>query len=166
MNTVPFARDARVYVAGHRGLVGSAIVRALRAQGFTNLLLATRAELDLREAAEVRAYFAAQRPDHVFLAAARVGGIAANSTYPADFLRGYAQLQVYRQKLKRATGQEDPATADLVEKHTLSHRVALVELVRHNMAKSSDAAKAVESWEAALQPYGYIGIALGLQGKE
>ncbi len=78
--------DARIYVAGHRGLVGSAIVRALQASGFGNLLLRTRDELDLRDAAAVHSFFAAERPDFVFMAAARVGGIQANDTYPADFI--------------------------------------------------------------------------------
>ena len=82
-----------MFVAGHRGLAGTAIVRALRAQGFGNLLLATRAELDLREAADVRAYFAAHRPQFVFLAAAKVGGILANSTAPADFIRDNLLIQ-------------------------------------------------------------------------
>ena len=77
----------RVYVAGHQGLVGSAIVRRLRELGFTNLLLRTRTELDLCNQAAVEAFFAAERPAYVFLAAAKVGGILANSTYPADFLR-------------------------------------------------------------------------------
>jgi len=77
----------RIYVAGHQGLVGSAIVRRLRALGFSNLLLRTRAELDLCNQAAVEAFFAAERPAYVFLAAAKVGGILANSTYPADFLR-------------------------------------------------------------------------------
>lgn len=80
--------QARVYVAGHRGLVGSAIVRRLRAEGFDEgLLLRTRAELDLTDARAVDAFFAAERPEYVFLAAAKVGGILANATYPADFLR-------------------------------------------------------------------------------
>ena len=79
-------RGAKVYVAGHRGLVGSAIVRRLEREGFRNLVLRTSAELDLRDQAAVNAFFAAERPDYVFLAAARVGGILANSTRPADFI--------------------------------------------------------------------------------
>ena len=77
---------ARVYVAGHRGMVGSAIVRALRAAGFGNILMRSSAELDLRRQAQVEDFFERERPDYVFLAAARVGGIVANDTYPADFL--------------------------------------------------------------------------------
>jgi GDP-L-fucose synthase len=76
----------RVYIAGHTGLVGSALVRRLRREGF-DLLLRTRAELDLTDGAAVDRFFRAERPAYVFLAAARVGGIAANSEYPADFIR-------------------------------------------------------------------------------
>jgi GDP-L-fucose synthase len=76
----------KVYVAGHRGMVGSAIVRALEAAGFANIVTRTSAELDLRSQADVRAFFADERPDYVFLAAARVGGILANDSYPADFI--------------------------------------------------------------------------------
>lgn len=78
--------SARVYVAGHRGMVGAAIVRALKAAGFTNILTRTSRELDLRDQAAVNAFFAQEKPDYVFLAAARVGGIVANDTYPADFI--------------------------------------------------------------------------------
>ena len=77
--------DAKVYVAGHRGLVGSAILRALRRRGFTNLLLRTKRELDLRDSRAVDEFFGNERPEYVFVAAAKVGGILANSTYPADF---------------------------------------------------------------------------------
>ncbi|MCW9057750.1 MAG: GDP-L-fucose synthase [Gammaproteobacteria bacterium] len=79
-------KDAKIYIAGHRGLVGGAILRRLRADGFTNLLTATSRELDLREQAAVRALFAEHKPEYVFLAAAKVGGILANDTYPAEFL--------------------------------------------------------------------------------
>jgi GDP-L-fucose synthase len=74
------------YIAGHRGMVGSAIVRRLKSLGYTNLITATHAELDLTNQAAVRAFFASQRIDHVVLAAAKVGGIHANNTYPADFI--------------------------------------------------------------------------------
>ncbi len=83
----------RIFVAGHRGLVGSAVVRALRAQGFDNLLLRTRAELDLTDQAAVYGFFEAQRPDYVFLVAGKVGGILANSSYPADFIRDNLMIQ-------------------------------------------------------------------------
>ena len=79
-------KDAKIYVAGHRGLVGSAIVRQLRNQGYENLLLRTRVELDLTSQLEVRGFFRSETPDYVFLAAAKVGGIHANDTYPADFI--------------------------------------------------------------------------------
>ena len=87
-NSMTFQQDtdARVYVAGHRGMVGSAIVRALQAAGFTDIVTRTSAELDLRNQAQVQAFFEAEKPDYVFLAAARVGGILANDTYPADFI--------------------------------------------------------------------------------
>ena len=83
----------RIYVAGHRGLVGSALVRVLQAQGFHNLLLRTHAELDLTDTNSTRAFFEIEKPDHVFLAAARVGGIHANNTYPADFIRDNLAIQ-------------------------------------------------------------------------
>lgn len=79
-------RDAKIYVAGHRGLVGSALVRRLGEAGYHNLIFRTSAELDLRDQAATRAFFTAERPEFVFLAAARVGGIHANSTHPADFI--------------------------------------------------------------------------------
>jgi GDP-L-fucose synthase len=79
-------RDARVYVAGHRGLVGSAIVRRLQQEGFSQVLTATREQLDLRDQAAVTYWFRANRPDHVFLVAGTVGGILANSTRPAEFI--------------------------------------------------------------------------------
>lgn len=79
-------RNARIYVAGHRGLVGSAIVRKLTAEGYGNLLLRTSGELDLRDQAAVAAFFDAEQPDYVFLAAAKVGGIVANNCYPAEFI--------------------------------------------------------------------------------
>jgi GDP-L-fucose synthase len=78
--------ETRIHVAGHGGMVGSAIVRALRARGFENLLLRTRRELDLLDAAAVRDFYAKEKPEVVIVAAARVGGIHANNTYPAEFL--------------------------------------------------------------------------------
>jgi GDP-L-fucose synthase len=78
--------DAKIYVAGHRGLVGSAIVRALRQAGYTNLLLRTHQDLDLTQQVQVQRFFISERPEYVFLAAAKVGGILANNTYPADFV--------------------------------------------------------------------------------
>lgn len=84
----------RIYVAGHRGLVGSAIVRRLHAEGFQNLILRTRDDLDLRDARAVRAFFEGERPEYVFLAAAKVGGILANSRYPVDFLRDNLAIEL------------------------------------------------------------------------
>jgi len=78
--------DSKIYVAGHRGLVGGAIMRRLAAGGYANVVTRTHAELDLTRQADVDAFFAAERPEYVFLAAAKVGGIGANSTYPADFI--------------------------------------------------------------------------------
>ncbi|MCG2634846.1 MAG: GDP-L-fucose synthase [Gammaproteobacteria bacterium] len=78
--------DSRIYVAGHRGLVGAALVRRLQAEGFENLILATSSEVDLRNQAEVQRFMAETRPEYIFLAAARVGGIHANAAYPAEFL--------------------------------------------------------------------------------
>ncbi|HVN46647.1 MAG TPA: GDP-L-fucose synthase [Steroidobacteraceae bacterium] len=85
--------DAVVFVAGHRGLVGSALVRRLRAASFDRLLLRERGALDLSDRAAVAEFFARERPEYVLLAAARVGGILANSTYPADFLRDNLAIQ-------------------------------------------------------------------------
>lgn len=80
-------QKASIYVAGHRGLVGSALVRCLRANGFRNLILRSREELDLTRQHAVEAFFATSRPEYVFLAAGKVGGIGANSASPADFIR-------------------------------------------------------------------------------
>jgi GDP-L-fucose synthase len=86
--------DARVYVAGHRGLVGSALVRALRKAGYTNLVLRTHEELDLTSQVQVEQFFHDDRPEYVFFAAARVGGILANDTYPAEFIFQNLMMQV------------------------------------------------------------------------
>src|SRR5580698_924346 len=80
-------KASRVYIAGHRGLVGGAIYRKLVKDGYENLILRDRADLDLTDSAQVNAFFAAERPEYVFLAAARVGGILANSTFPVEFIR-------------------------------------------------------------------------------
>ena len=79
--------DRRIYVAGHRGLAGSAILRALEARGFKNIIVRTHAELDLTDAVATQAFFVQECPEFVFLAAAKVGGIHANSSFPVDFLR-------------------------------------------------------------------------------
>src|SRR5579872_5339027 len=86
MNTDAMQADSRIYVAGHRGMVGSAICRKLEGAGYAPPVVRTREELDLRDSAAVREFFAAEKPEYVFLAAALVGGILANSTRPAEFL--------------------------------------------------------------------------------
>ena len=86
--------ESRVWVAGHRGLVGSAIVRRLQADGYSRMLLRGSAELDLRDRDAVRRFAAAERPEYVFVAAARVGGILANSTHPVEFLRDNLQIEL------------------------------------------------------------------------
>ena len=86
-------KDARIFVAGHRGLVGSALVKALRAGGWNQLLLRTSSELDLRDEAATEAFFAREKPQYVFLAAAKVGGIIANSRYPVEFLSQNLAIQ-------------------------------------------------------------------------
>ncbi len=83
----------KIYIAGHRGLVGSAITRRLQQEGYTNIISRTSGELDLRRQADVETFFAQERPDYVFLAAAKVGGIHANNTYRADFLLDNLQIQ-------------------------------------------------------------------------
>ncbi len=83
----------KIYIAGHRGLVGSAILRHLEAGGYTNLVYRTSQELDLRNTQEVNAFFEDEKPDYVFLAAAKVGGIVANNSYPADFIRDNLMIQ-------------------------------------------------------------------------
>ena len=98
---------SKIFVAGHRGLVGSAIVRRLKSLGYANLVLRTREELDLTNEREVQQFFGAERPDHVFLAAAKVGGILANASCPADFIAQNLKIQTnvihesYRSNVKR-----------------------------------------------------------------
>jgi GDP-L-fucose synthase len=99
--------DSKIYIAGHRGLVGTALMRNLRAKGFANFVTRTHAELDLTDQAAVEAFFAAEKPDYVFLAAAKVGGIHANNTYPAEFIRDNLAIQTniihaaYKHNVKR-----------------------------------------------------------------
>lgn len=87
-------QESRIYVAGHNGLVGSALVRELKAKGYNNLLVRTRKELDLSMADQVNAFFASEKPEYVFLAAAKVGGILDNSTYPAEFIRENLSIEL------------------------------------------------------------------------
>jgi GDP-L-fucose synthase len=97
----------KIYIAGHRGLVGSAIVRQLESRGFTNLLMRTHKELDLTNQAQVQTFFKQEKPDYVILAAAKVGGIHANNTYPADFIYQNMMIEAnvinsaYESKVKR-----------------------------------------------------------------
>lgn len=92
-NMQPLDRSKKIYVAGHRGLVGSALVRKLEKEGFTNIITKTHAELDLTRQAEVEKFFETEKPDYVILAAAKVGGIHANDTYPADFIMKNLQIE-------------------------------------------------------------------------
>lgn len=85
-------KNSKIYIAGHRGLVGSALVRALEAEGYTNLITRRHGELDLLDQRAVAGFFAAEEPEYVFLSAAKVGGIGANSTYPAEFI--YENLMI------------------------------------------------------------------------
>lgn len=100
-------KDAKIYVAGHRGLVGSSIVRKLRLEGYNNILFKTKEELDLRRQVDVEEFFNEEAPDYVFLAAAKVGGINYNATYPADFSYDNIMIQTnvidsaYRNKCKK-----------------------------------------------------------------
>ncbi len=100
-------KDSKIYIAGHRGLVGSAIVRQLESRGFSNLLLRTHQELDLTSQQAVREFFAEEKPDYVILAAAKVGGIYANNTYPAEFIYENMMIEAnvidaaYRHDIKR-----------------------------------------------------------------
>ena len=89
----PLDRNKKIYVAGHRGLVGSALVRKLEKEGFTNIITKTHEELDLTRQAEVELFFETEKPDYVILAAAKVGGIHANDTYPADFIMKNLQIE-------------------------------------------------------------------------
>src|ERR1700712_4921804 len=85
--------EDKIYVAGHRGLVGSAITRLLQKEGFTNIVTKTSAALDLRDQHAVRVFFEQEKPQYVFMAAAKVGGIWANKTYPAEFIYDNITLQ-------------------------------------------------------------------------
>jgi GDP-L-fucose synthase len=93
-------KDSKIYVTGHRGLVGSAIAKNLRGKGYTNIIGKTHNELDLTNQQEVRKFFEEEKPEYVFLAAAKVGGIHANNTYPADFI--YENLEIQNNVIKAA----------------------------------------------------------------
>ncbi len=87
-------KNSKIYIAGHRGLVGSALVRNLENEGFTNLVFRTHAELDLLDQKSVHQFFETEKPEYVFLAAAKVGGIVANNTYPVDFLQDNLRIEM------------------------------------------------------------------------
>src|SRR5579863_2623218 len=99
--------ESRIFVAGHRGLVGSAIHRGLVQRGYSNILLRAHSQLDLTDRVAVRTFFQIERPEYVFLAAAKVGGILANNSLPADFIRENLEIQTnvidagYRTDVKR-----------------------------------------------------------------
>lgn len=93
-------KNSKIYIAGHRGLVGSAILRKLQAEGYTNIIFRASEELNLRDQLQTNKFFAIEKPEYVFLAAAKVGGVAANSTYPADFL--YANLTIQNSVIHNA----------------------------------------------------------------
>ena len=100
-------KDSKIYIAGHRGLVGSAICRLLNKEGFTNIVLKTHAELELTNQAAVQDFFSIEKPEYVYLSAARVGGIHANDTFPAEFIRDNLLIQTniidaaYRNEVKK-----------------------------------------------------------------
>ena len=95
MNQVDaLTKESKIFVAGHRGLVGSAIVRKLESEGYNNLILRKSSELDLRDSSAVKAFFKSEKPEYIFLAAAKVGGIWANSHYPAEFIHSNLSIQV------------------------------------------------------------------------
>ena len=92
--------SSKIYIAGHRGMAGSAVMRRLEASGFNSFITRTHSELDLTNQATTRAFFESERPEYVVLAAAKVGGIHANSTYPADFSLENLQIQIRDQQIK------------------------------------------------------------------
>lgn len=100
-------KDAKIYVAGHRGLVGSAIVRELQKNGYTNIVTKSHPELDLKSQTETEKFFSIEKPEYVYLAAAKAGGIFANDTYPADFIKDNLMIQMnvidsaYKNKVKK-----------------------------------------------------------------
>ncbi len=94
------SKDSKIYVAGHRGMVGSALVRRLKSEGYNNIITRTSKELDLKRQADVEKFFSEEKPDYVFLSAAKVGGIVANNNYPADFM--YENMMIEMNVIKSA----------------------------------------------------------------
>jgi GDP-L-fucose synthase len=123
---VKLTHDSRIYVAGHRGLVGSAMVRSLKSQGYENLILRSHKELDLTEQTAVRSFFEEARPQAVIMAAARVGGIQANNSHPAEFLRDNLLIQ---------DNVIDAAYRSGVEKFVFSGRAASIQKWPRNPSK-------------------------------
>ena len=103
--------ESKIFVAGHNGLVGSAIVRNLKAKGFTNIITMDRAKLDLTKLHDVQIFFAVEQPEYVFLAAAKVGGIGANAEYPADFI--YENLMIQTNVISSCLLYTSPSPRDL-----------------------------------------------------
>ena len=146
-------RDARIFVAGHAGLVGSARGRRLRADGFTNILTATRDQLDLRDQAAVNYWFQANRPEYVFLVAGTVGGILANTTRPAEFIYDNMMIHatvvhaahlygVTQAAVPRAARASTPATPrQPITEDAAAHRAARADqrVVRHRQDRRHQA---------------------------
>ncbi|WP_416687578.1 GDP-L-fucose synthase [Candidatus Pseudothioglobus sp. Uisw_041] len=125
----------KIYIAGHRGLVGSAIVRQLKLRGFTNLIMRTHKELDLTNQAKVQNFFIQEKPDYVILAAAKVGGIHANNTYPADFIYQNMMIEVnvinsaYENKVKRLLFLGSTCIYPKIAKQPMSEDALLTDLL-------------------------------------
>ena len=135
----------KIYIAGHRGLAGSALVRRLRAAGFANLLCRTHAELDLTDQGAVRKFFAAEKPDCVFIAAAKVGGIHANNTQPADFIFQNLAIEQnvientaamdWNSRMAEAQGRDALVDADTEARLDAEH---VLEAARHDQVGGAD----------------------------
>ena len=123
------AQGSRIFVAGHRGLAGSAILRRLQAEGYQNLLTATRQELDLRDQRAVDAWFKANRPEYVFLAAGTVGGILANSSRPVEFI--YDNIMIHATVIPAAHLTGVPSCC------TWAARASILEIARSRSARST-----------------------------
>jgi GDP-L-fucose synthase len=151
-------KSAKIYIAGHRGMVGSAILRKLEKEGFHNIITRTSSELDLRNQADVRAFFEAERPEYIFLAAAKVGGIMANNIYRAEFLNDNLLIQnnvidsAYRTDAKKLMFlgssciypklapqplQEDSLLTGLLESTNEPYAIAKIAGINSNMAAIS-----------------------------
>ena len=114
-------KNSKIYIAGHRGMVGSALTRNLKAHGFTNMVFKTRAELDLCIQKDVDDFFANEKPEYVFLAAAKVGGIHANNTYRADFI--YENLMVQNNIIHAAYKNKAKKVKRICQLPTQTHTI-------------------------------------------